>query len=636
LAEVWDLTRNARGGPVWTVVGMEETDATDKLIVSYYPTRTKLTDQALTLVRASVRKAGPLSGEEASRLLTHTARHVAMAVARGVVLETRLVFAPAEIAASVREVRDNGAQWSPFQANLDRVARAAAPRLGHTTPTRIPGSPRLRPYESQERALLAASARGMTSEGGRSLLGGLALGMGVGLIGPAAGAVMAEHVVRFDGGVAVWVPDQRRHLGCEPAWATVLAELAEAPGTRLTGMYDSVARQRLARELGRSTGRPELKSERLRNTWLVELLRRDLPIPVIAAAAGIGASTLVRYLEFVPAPSGQEMIDWLASTGAAKTLATPGIPILSAPAVGAAPSLRAGRGVAEVLRAYVPRDSRVATIWQGELGSQFNDAVSAATHDPARARNLVMAAAALVAWALDTGGIPLTRSALLKDSTIDRWVATSMASSKSTAAIRPRLRALAEAAGVRKASRHAADPVAHPVPYSDQELECLLACRPALGAADQTVLDAHLVACLGAGASGRDLGRLRSGDIVRVADVPHIRFPDGRLVPVRPDAQDLARQMALSGGLMTGRETRKVTRFRQRISNAAGVGLDPGRLRATWLLRQVGRGVPLRILVAAAGTQLLELTSLVALLPAVPDEEVVAWTSSGARSLPPD
>lgn len=153
-----------------------------ELINNYRPSpngpAVSLGGEAIEVVRLAVRLVGAESKKQASLLLTHTARHVALAVQRGVALETMALFSPLEVQRSIDAVAAGTGQVSPFSSNLRRAARAAASSAGHQTVLRVKGSDILAPYSRLERVQLEAIAGGMNVATAASYRRGLALAFG--------------------------------------------------------------------------------------------------------------------------------------------------------------------------------------------------------------------------------------------------------------------------------------------------------------------------------------------------------------------------------------------------------------------------------------------------------------------------
>lgn len=104
--------------------GMDE--ATENRVRRYRPTegspRGSLDAEWLDLVRGAVASAGPASPDEASRLLTHTAEHVAWAIGNGERVERELLFSADVVEASIAAPGNARADdlYRPSRSTCDR------------------------------------------------------------------------------------------------------------------------------------------------------------------------------------------------------------------------------------------------------------------------------------------------------------------------------------------------------------------------------------------------------------------------------------------------------------------------------------------------------------------------------------
>lgn len=195
--------------------------------------------------------------------------------------------------------------------------------------------------------------------------------------------------------------------------------------------------------------------------------------------------------------------------------------------------------------------------------------------------------------------------------------------------MRSRLRALSAVAGLRPPPRTSCA-TRHALPYGAEEIERLVAVLASLGESERRYLGSALALGLGVGASHRELIEVRGVDVV-AQDRLAVRLGGRTVVAVAAYADELRRLSGVGEPRLIGESARARERIRPRVDAAVGFPVSLSRLRATWLVRHVRRGVPLRVLAPAAGTRLLELSSLVAACVPVSDAEVVSWTLAGCE-----
>ena len=595
-----------------------------------------LSVEGLAIVRSAVSAAEPVDVAEAGRMLTHAAHHVARALRRGEPPTITSVFGPASVAASIEEAaKDSASSVSPFAANIRRIAQRAAPRSGHVPAFTISQPPLKAGYDSDEIGRLRAAAVGMAPSERSSFLGALALGLGAGLIGPSASNVLAEDLV-VDG-ECVWVPAPWMLAGWLPVtgdWVDVLRRLADSgrPGP-VTEAYTTAGAQRLGRCLSHAVGTPRFDADRLRAAWVARLLRGGVPIDITAAAANIRPWSLLKHTTAIPTPTPTEVIAWLSSSGVAR----PPVP-LAAPAPSRSGIAQPGPShpsVDEALASFVPIDDRVAAMWTDSLGDELRSLIRATADTGGRAHNLAVAASALLTWSVQQPGVPLRLDALLKVSTVRRFVAvTKQTNAASAASYGSLLRALGTAADTMSAKATQA-PREAAVPLTDAEIGRMEEVRSGLRPADQRVLDTYRVLGLGAGLR-QEIPAVDGVGVIVAGDTRLLRLAD-RTVAVCPEWRDLLDELVSSapaGTPLTGVRSGRTAPHRQRVSAELGFDLQPSRLRATWLLRHLNRGVPYQVLAAAAGTKISELNSLVDQVAERAVDDVNGWIAAASTKGP--
>jgi hypothetical protein len=152
--------------------------------------------------------------------------------------------------------------------------------------------------------------------GGWALLGA---GAGAGASGGEAGRLLGTDVLSDRDGLAIDFHGQRRRPSPVPVlrrYESRLAEVASAAGgtwlvepgltKRRNGPYY------LAQRLALPAGQPRLEAARLRATWLVELMRRRIPVGLICRTAGLRTpASLGLLVEHVPDADPEHARAWL-------------------------------------------------------------------------------------------------------------------------------------------------------------------------------------------------------------------------------------------------------------------------------------------------------------------------------------
>lgn len=298
-----------------------------------------------------------------------------------------------------------------------------------------------------------------------------------------------------------------------------------------------------------------------------------------------------------------------------------------------------GPGVLAAIAGYAP----------AELSSQASEVVRSLVADatPAsrgRAKALLFACSRLAAFG-EGVGLELAPAVLLSEATIERFVLVgcSGVSPATRRTLRTNLRALA-----RSLERYP-EPEPTPLPrerakapYSPAEIEGYLRLAAALST-ERRRMRASALVCLGAGAGviAGELRHLRGTDVVeraggvlvtlsgrRARSVPVLARYQGRLL----EAAACAGATLICGGREPGRRNVSDELCRALSQDSSLPRLEPGRLRATWLMscaRQIGLGAFMQ----AAGIRCSQrLGDLAAQLPAVTEAELVTLLGEvGAR-----
>lgn len=272
-----------------------------------------------------------------------------------------------------------------------------------------------------------------------------------------------------------------------------------------------------------------------------------------------------------------------------------------------------------------------------EAGRFARAAVAAAAPtSPARARALLWACAKLGAFGCSVGLAPSV-PVLLHPSTIERFIVLHAGALSSPA--RRTLRSNLRFVSHRVLPGQGPHPAAlsrerAKAPYSEGEIAAFLRLAGAQPTVSRRMRLAGLI-CLGAGAGlmGLDLRGVRGGDVMARSGgvVVEVWGRRPRVVPVlRRYHRDLVASAAFAGSryVVGGErpERRNVTApLVSRVSGGQDLArLDTGRLRATWLSTQA-RALGVGAFMAAAGiTCSQRLGDLVAGLPAMGEEAMVA------------
>lgn len=583
--------------------------------------RAALQDSDLLAIRSAVRAAGPEDLSKASRMLSHAAAHVAWVRQNMPDLPGGKLFGSAAVTASVQAAKAAPGNASPFCSDLRAISAATGPKTAVTVPCPIAQPDPLRPYSSGEQQSLIAITRGMDPDEARSLRAGVVLGIGAGLIGAPAARVSAERTAEVCGQTLVWSEPAGAWIPVGHRWVPLLREAIErAPQGSLSSMYSSDGRLRLQRRLERATARPEVSSHRARNTWLAELLAAGVPVDVLAHQAGVLPSTLLRHLPLAPncpACARRSLHGDVRGPAASFVAAlADSLPDPPAPFVPTAHP-EAERDFTDL----APIDEKALAIWEGGVGAALTKRAWTVSDDPGRVRDLLCAASALVTWSATIISIPGTLDALLRQSTIERWeraTRTSIPDATRTT-YRSRLRSLAGLTS-RGGSGHGNQSL----PYSDKEQADLADVRDSLPQPTQVAFDAIWHAGLGAGADA-STGKLTGADVrSRANGTVEIRGRSAWVVAHRDHQEALAALAAAAEHGPLGGGRRRVDHLKAHLETA-GVALDPGRLRATWLFRHLAAGVALPALVTAAGSKFASIDTLCSQIPARTPAERLAW-----------
>lgn len=289
------------------------------------------------------------------------------------------------------------------------------------------------------------------------------------------------------------------------------------------------------------------------------------------------------------------------------------------------------REVARAIAAYAPRSLSAEA-------QEFARAVVARAQPgtPARARALLFAAAKLARFG-ESVGLELSAAMLLQPALIERFIVQSAGTitPPTRRTLRANLRALHRALEAHR--QPAPVPLARErskAPYGDAEIASYLALAAAQSTPARRLRSSALI-CLGAGAGlvGSELRHLRGSDVIRRSGglVVVVGGRRARVVPVLArfheplePAAAFAGDGYLVGGSAPHRRNLTAALLGSLAHDAGLPRLEPGRLRATWLV-SCAQLIGLPAFMRAAGVRCSQrLGDLVSQLPAAEEEAVVA------------
>lgn len=289
------------------------------------------------------------------------------------------------------------------------------------------------------------------------------------------------------------------------------------------------------------------------------------------------------------------------------------------------------RRVAQAIAAYAP----------GSLSAEATKFVRAVVArarpgTPARAKALLFAAARLARFG-ESVGFELSAAVLLDPAVIERFIVHSAGTitPSTRRTLRTNLRALARA--LEAHPRPAPTPLPRErakAPYGEAEIAAYLALADAQSTPARRMRATALI-CLGAGAGlvGSELRHLRGRDVIRRSGglLVEVGGQRPRVVPVLERFHEPLEAAAafagdgyLVGGSAPGRKNLTADLLGSLARDASLPRIEPGRLRATWLVR-CAQLIGLPAFMRAAGVSCSQrLGDLVSYLPAADEEAAVA------------
>lgn len=292
--------------------------------------------------------------------------------------------------------------------------------------------------------------------------------------------------------------------------------------------------------------------------------------------------------------------------------------------------------VAAAIRNYTPK--MTTELWNNTADFTRAAATDSAPRHEREARLNLAIISRLVAWSHQTAAHDLNRATIFSGSNIEQYIRRGLPAGTapySAANTRRQLMRIAERFGTverhRVASRPAKRPPIHQ-PYTAAEI----AAFRAMGTNRSTPLRRHnwtVFLALGAGCalSVNEMLGVKRSDVQSCIDAVRVHLED-RTVPCSADFErDLVELSSASFGydylyvidsVDSGRDHRQV---REHLRAAAGIEEVPnaGRLRATWIVAQLNKGVSVLTLTRALGVE--SLRPLEMYLPYMtPEDDAVA------------
>jgi hypothetical protein len=231
----------------------------------------------------------------------------------GLPLEEGVVFHPDSIDRFAREGCAHLASGTQFNYRRQLRAVGAAvlgPEVFPPPPLSLKRANPLGPYTHREIAALWAWSRGLPTERYRhntSVV--LAYGLGCGLTGQELSHLIGTEVSRGSDGVLVQVGRHRpRVVPVVRRWEDIVADQAAKAGDGPIFLPErmGITRRQIPNFIARCPrgDAPPLNMVRARITWLVGHLSAGTHIKVLAGAAGVDVTQIVRYARYATSPDG--------------------------------------------------------------------------------------------------------------------------------------------------------------------------------------------------------------------------------------------------------------------------------------------------------------------------------------------
>jgi integrase len=272
------------------------------------------------LVCESATKAAPTSAYSAKSLMTVVTELVIWIDTVGLPLDPVVIFHPDNIdrfAAQGCAHLASGTQ-NNYRRQLRAVGAAViGPEFFPPQPLALRRSEPLPPYSTGEIAALRSWARGLPTERYRTGVATiLAFGLGAGITSQELNRMVGTDVSTDGEGATVHViGDHARIVPVLDAWADQVASLAKVVGPAPVFLSErtEISRRQVPNFIAKCPkgDAPALNVSRLRNTWIIGHLSAGTQLRVLAQAAGVDASQIVkfaRYASFPTAVAAQKML----------------------------------------------------------------------------------------------------------------------------------------------------------------------------------------------------------------------------------------------------------------------------------------------------------------------------------------
>lgn len=272
------------------------------------------------LVKEAIAAAAPTQPRRATTIGSRTALLLSWCFKRGMDLTPEVVFHPDTIDEFISTACGHFTKGtrSTYRSTLLQVGEAyvGAPLFAPRA-LPLPTSDPEAPYTADEISALWGWARGLPTvsmRDGAAVV--LAFGLSTGIKAVELNAATAAWIEDTPAGLAVDIPgDRARRVPVRKRWEPTMRDALARAGSGLVFRpeRDHVNDRHLSRFLERLPRGdvPKLSMQRLRVTWIVELLDERVPLQLVADAAGVQADLLGRYAPFTSAFTRCEADDLL-------------------------------------------------------------------------------------------------------------------------------------------------------------------------------------------------------------------------------------------------------------------------------------------------------------------------------------
>jgi hypothetical protein len=317
-AEVWEIGEPVRPGRP----GRSVTKAIKQFSPKDVPT--DLWARIGVLVRDSVSKSAPTTSYSAKSLMTVVTELVIWIDTVGLPPEPTVIFHPDNIdrfAAQGCAHLASGTQHN-YRRQLRAVGAAViGPEFFPPQPLALKRSEPLAPYSAGEIAALRSWARGLPTERYRiGVATILAFGLGAGIASRELNRMVGTDVASDGDAVIVHViGDRARVVPVLDAWADQVASLATVAGPAPIFLSErtDISRRQVPNFIAKCPkgDAPTLSVSRLRNTWIIGHLSAGTHLRVLAQAAGVDASQIVKFAPYAGSPTAEAANKMLRDPG---------------------------------------------------------------------------------------------------------------------------------------------------------------------------------------------------------------------------------------------------------------------------------------------------------------------------------